>query len=399
MPLTNPPDDSRIEADVRSVVALKSVPNILNVMCRTTGMGFAAVARVTAARWIACQVQDEVGFGIGPGDELEVEATLCAEVRNLREVVVIDHVATDPIYCDRLAPEKYGFQSYISVPIFLHNGAFFGTLCAFDPKPRQISSPHIVAMVRLFAELIGHHLDLEARSQESESALTQERLSADLREQFIAVLGHDLRNPLNSIAAGAALLRRRSVDPDTIRIVSRVEQSIGRMTHLVEDVMDFARGRLGGGLTVDARSETGLDIYLLHVIEELRAAYPDHDVEVSVSIPEPVTCDIGRLGQLLSNLLANAFTHGYPSAPVRINICQPPKELLIVVSNEGPPVPAPLLTNLFEPFFREDGKSNREGLGLGLYIAASIARAHGGALMATCEGEVVTFTFRMPNDR
>ena len=122
------------QADIAAIQNIDAVPTILDVVCRTTGMGFAAVARVTEDRWIACGVKDEIAFGLEPGGELKVETTICHEIRESREAVIINHVAEDRLYCGHPTPALYGFQSYISMPIILSNGRFFGTLCAIDPR-------------------------------------------------------------------------------------------------------------------------------------------------------------------------------------------------------------------------------------------------------------------------
>ena len=112
-----------------------SLRNRLEVICRTTGMGFAAVARVTQDRWIACAVCDEIAFGLLPGEELDVKTTIGDEIRDSGRAVVIDHVAESELLHDHHTPRMYGLQSYISMlPIVLPNGAFFGTLCAIDPR-------------------------------------------------------------------------------------------------------------------------------------------------------------------------------------------------------------------------------------------------------------------------
>ena len=103
--------------DLTAIARIDAVPTILDVVCRTTGMGFAAVARVTEDRWIACAVRDEIAFGLQPGGELEVETTICDEIRDSGQPVVIDHVAEDAAFCGHPTPTMYGFQSYISMPI------------------------------------------------------------------------------------------------------------------------------------------------------------------------------------------------------------------------------------------------------------------------------------------
>src|SRR5271170_269009 len=151
--------DSDFRADIDAFQIIAAVPTILNVVCRVTGMGFAAVARVTEHRWVCLAVNDEINFGLKPGGELKVETTICHEVRDAREAVIIDHVAQDAVYCGHPTPAMYGFQSYISMPIFLKDGSFFGTLCAIDPKPAKLKNSGVIEMFRLFANLIASHLD------------------------------------------------------------------------------------------------------------------------------------------------------------------------------------------------------------------------------------------------
>ena len=152
--------------------AYDAVPTILDVVCRTTGMGFAAVARVTGKRWIACRVLDHINFGLQPGGELKVETTICHEIRESREPVVINHVAEDEAYCGHPTPAMYGFQSYISMPIIRRNGEFFGTLCAIDPAPARLKNPETIGMFKLFAELIAAHLDANEELSETEDSLS-----------------------------------------------------------------------------------------------------------------------------------------------------------------------------------------------------------------------------------
>ena len=124
--------------DLKEIERNTLVPTLLQTVTLATGMGFAAVARVTASRWVTCQTVDKISFGLAPGDELDVESTLCHEVRLSNTEIVIDDVANDPVYCTHHTPATYGIQSYISVPIYKKDGTFFGTLCAIDPEPRKI---------------------------------------------------------------------------------------------------------------------------------------------------------------------------------------------------------------------------------------------------------------------
>ncbi|WP_158746741.1 GAF domain-containing sensor histidine kinase [Acidisphaera sp. L21] len=384
------------QADIDAVNSIDAVPTILNVVCATTGMGFAAVARVTEGRWIACNVRDDVQFGLAPGGELKLETTICHEIRQHRQPVIIDNVAEDAEYRNHHTPAIYGLQSYISMPIILQDGTFFGTLCAIDTKPRLLKTPTVLGMFKLFAELIAFHLDAHARIALSESRLATEVETSNLREQFIAVLGHDLRNPLASIGSGASILLREPQTEKSTRVVQLMQNSIKRMAGLIDNVMDFARGRLGGGITLAVDADASLGPALEHVVSELRASWPDRQIEAAFDLQTAVSCDPARIAQLFSNLLANALAHGVPELPITVAASAGSGVFRLSVANRGAPVPAETLKRLFQPFFRGDVRLNQQGLGLGLFIVSEIARAHGGTIDVTSTAERTQFTFQMP---
>lgn len=389
--------DASIAADVAAVSQIGVVKQILEVVSRTTGMGFAAVARVTDERWVACAVRDEIAFGLVPGGELELEATICHEIHQTDRAVAIDHVARDGAYCDHPAPRKYGFQSYVSVPITLPDGRFFGTLCAFDPKPARVSRPEVVGMFSLFADLIAQHLDAQGRLAVSEQALARERATAAFRDQFMAVLGHDLRNPLGAILSAAELLKMlRGDDAETMEAVGMIQRSGRRIVELIDNVLDFARGTLGGGISVQKAPSPNLASTLKQVVRELQMAWPGREVRMEVSLARTVTCDASRVGQVLSNLVANALAHGAADRPVRVRAEVVADQFELSVTNEGPTIPPEVIGQIFQPFVRGKVRPGQEGLGLGLYIASEVARAHGGTLgVESMKGET-RFTFRIP---
>ena len=384
-----------IEADVAEVGVIDAVPKLLEVACRSTGMGFAAVARVTEHRWIACAVRDEIGFGLEAGGELELVSTICNEIRLSGQAVVIDDVAADCDYQGHPTAARYGFRSYISVPI-LHQGEFFGTLCAIDPQPRALRESTALRTFELFAELIGAHLANRRRLEASEQDLLSARETAELREQFLAVLGHDLRNPLASIDAGVRLLSKEPLSPRAQTLVGGVTQSVQRIAGLVDNLLDLARGRLGGGFVVDHRLDPDIQSALLQVVDELRLAHPEHEIETEIRLPCAIRADSRRLAQLLSNLLANAIVHGAPDAPIRVQGAIVGDELVLSVANAGEPIPEAARAHLFQPFSRSAVRPLQQGLGLGLWICAEIARAHDGTLSLASDAAETRFTFRMP---
>ena len=204
----------------------------------------------------------------------------------------------------------------------------------------------------------------------SQAALSRERETAELREQFIAVLGHDLRNPLAAIGAGAELLARTPLNDRATRMVAVIQKSVARMSGLIDDVLDFARGRLGGGLAVHSIAEP-LEPVLRHVIAELHTRFPDRELDIDLAVTRPVKCDQARIGQLLSNLVANAMTYGAPDQPVRIRASSADEWFELSVANAGEPIPPAALERLFQPFERGTVRPSQQGLGLGLYIAVA----------------------------
>ncbi|MDB5699372.1 MAG: hypothetical protein JWN69_2176 [Alphaproteobacteria bacterium] len=141
------------------------VIEILEEVCRVTGMGFVAVARVTEERWIACQVIDKIEFGLDPGDELEIKKTICNDIRKSGHPIIIDHIGADPEWRTHPVPMLYGFESYASLPIVLDDGSFYGTLCAIDPEPRRLNAPELIATLKRYAEKVGRILSAAVRAE------------------------------------------------------------------------------------------------------------------------------------------------------------------------------------------------------------------------------------------
>jgi len=390
---------ANFEADIEAISSIPIVPTILDVVCRTTGMGFAAIARVTEDKWIACSVKDDILFGLLPGGELQVETTICHEIRQSGEAVVIDHVDDDPNFCGHPTPAMYGFQSYISMPIIRRDGSFFGTLCAIDPRPAKLKNPETIGMFKLFSELISFHLNSIEQLQQAEAKLLEEQKTAELREQFIAILGHDLRNPLGAISTSAQLLVRIAPDERSVRIANIIQDASYRMKGLIENILDFARGRLGDGISLQYDPNLSLEASILQVIAEMQAVWPNRNIETEFRLTEQVNCDTKRIAQLLSNLLSNALTHGKKDSPVKVLTISADGEFKLSVINYGKKISTEAMKRLFHPFSRGEVKPGQEGLGLGLYIASEIAIAHGGNIDVTSTSEETCFTLIIPSNQ
>ncbi len=388
---------TEFSSDIGAVNRIDAVPIILRMVKQMTGMRFAAVARVTDRHWVACAVDDALDFGLKPGGQLVVDSTICHEIRQHRQPVVFGHASQHPVYSRHPTPHGYKLESYISIPIIQADGHFFGTLCAIDPAPAEIEDPGLLDTLNLFAQLIATNLDLQRSLDLKTHALSDAEEAGRLREQFIAVLGHDLRTPLSAIRMSADLLQTQVVGQRQQRLVHAIGQSSQRMSALIEDVLDFVRGRLGDGITVRRVWVEDLQGYLRTVVDEVLASHPGCRINVDLQLGTGIYCDPARMGQLLSNLLGNAVTHGAQQAPVELVVRIEEGDVMLAVANQGEPIPESLLPLLFQPFTRCEAGARGEGLGLGLYIAAQIMQGHEGTLSVSSDARHGTcFVARFP---
>lgn len=240
-----------------------------------------------------------------------------------------------------------------------------------------------------------HELTVEAdlarkRAEKSEREL---REVAEFREMFIGILGHDLRNPIGSISMAAGLLLQRGhLDEQDAQTVARIIRASQRITRMVTQLLDLTRARLGGGLTIEP-TPTDLREICRNVVEEFDA--PIHlEVEGDVT----GTWDQDRVAEVLSNLAGNAIEYAAPRTAVIVKARADNAEVVVEITNQGDPIPADQLPFIFEPFrrARQREKSKGGNLGLGLYIAHEIVRAHGGTLTAHSAAGTTTFVMRLP---
>lgn len=217
----------------------------------------------------------------------------------------------------------------------------------------------------------------------------------EAREHFIAILGHDLRNPVASISVAAQLLLEGGLgERRTMEALRRIERSTHRIDALVRDVLDFARGRLGHGIPV-TRHPCDLGDICKDEVAELAQAHPLRTLLCELSGNLAGAWDRDRMEQVLSNLLGNAIEHG--ADPIRVVAHGEADVVILSVHNRGPAISAAIIPKLFEPFRRRGAGTRATGLGLGLYIVHEIVRAHGGDIsIQSLDGEGTTFRIRFP---
>ena len=382
--------------DIDAVNKISIVPQLLEVICRTTNLRFAAIARVTEKQWMACATLDNVPLGLKPGDELEINNTFCQQVHKTGEPVIFDDVNSDETYCHHPIPKIYGIECYISVPIYKKNGDFFGTLCALDSVPGKVNSPEVKGMFSLFTDLISFHLHAQEEMELTAKKLEEERQIAELRDQFIGILGHDLKNPVATMRMSADILLKMSKEELTLKQAAMLKSTSFRLQTLIENILDFARGKMGDGIILDRKASNGsLKAILKQVIKEMKISSPSRKIQYEISLEKDVHCDKDRIAQVLANLLSNADQHGDKDAPVEVKAFTTNNRFELMVNNKGEKIPEETKNHLFEPFYR-DRNDSKKGLGLGLYIASEIARAHEGEISVVSTNEMTTFSMAIP---
>ena len=410
---------NNISADIESVKSIPIVPTMLEVICRTTGMGFAAIARVTQDRWIACSVRDEIAFGLVPGGELQIETTICNEIRSSGNAVVIDHVAVDDAFSNHHTPKMYGFQSYISVPIILKNGEFFGTLCAIDPRPAQLNNPRVIGMFELFSELISFHLHSLDQMERSDVAIRdlnrQLSESQDENRQYRHISNHNLQEPLRKIRLFSNMLvdaaERGNVEKSK-ELAMKVNAGAQKISMMIKDLSDFSELNY-----LDSSFET---VDLNKVVADV-CAQLEHSLSVREGVvindPLPVMQAIPmQMEQLFYHLISNALKFSRTDTPAAISILVSEPDIRqirallpaagdrnyirIRVQDNGIGIEKAQLEKIFDIFARVSFETTYEGFGLGLAYCRKIIRNHGGFITAeSTPGVGTAFTMILPLER
>jgi signal transduction histidine kinase len=289
-----------------------------------------------------------------------------------------------------LARVKMGMSSHQFISEFRALRA--SVLRLWQDSTDQITKDDLYDVTR-FNEAIDQTLS----DAESRYALKTEQS----RELFLGILGHDLRNPLGAILGLAELIIRSHAPDRTAQFAGQILVSAGRMSHMITDLIELTRVRLGEGIVV---SRTAIDIQDVcnGVANEMKAIYPDRTFEVIVDANLKGQWDGPRLIQVLSNLVGNAIQHGGRDTPITIKACRRDGCMELSVHNDGPLIPSHLIPTLFDRFVQ--GKAGKQpenevptNLGLGLYIAKEIVVAHGGTILALSTPEEGTnFIAKLP---
>jgi signal transduction histidine kinase len=234
---------------------------------------------------------------------------------------------------------------------------------------------------------------------ESVSRYTQDLDNS--KEMFLAMLGHDLRSPLGAITMSSHfMLDAGELKEPNLTLTTRVASSADRMQHMIGDLLDFTRSRLGGGIPIE-REDMSIDKAVHDVVDEIVAAHPDRSIKLDARGGMRGHWDCARITQVLSNIIGNAVEHGDAGGTVSVTVSGNDDEAVVAVHNRGPGISPEQLNGIFGPMKGKDTSGRAAGatgnLGLGLYIAERIVSAHGGRIdVQSAEADGTTFTVHLP---
>jgi len=276
-------------------------------------------------------------------------------------------------------------------------GRTLGLLTLGWTRTHSLPTPDTLGLARAVADRAAVALDNARLYAEAQKARLQAEDTGAFREQFIGILGHDLRGPLTAVRMSTELLLQRGgLSEADQRTVRRIVTSTDKMGRMIADILDFTRGRLGGGIPVAPQPGNLHDI-ARHAVDELAAAHPGRRLEFLATGSGAGEYDPDRMSQVVTNLVSNALTHGTPETPVRITVKEEGTGLTLAVWNQSTPIPPELLPTLFEPFRQGERRKASVGLGLGLYIVSEVVRAHEGTVTVRSTAEEgTTFTVYLP---
>ena len=222
------------------------------------------------------------------------------------------------------------------------------------------------------------------------------------KEMFLAMLGHDLRSPLGAVIMSAEfMLETKELPEPHLTLASRIASSSNRMQHMIEDLLDFTRSRLGGGIPIE-RADMSMEKLVHDVVGEVCAAHPESNVTIDARGGQRGEWDCARVSQALTNIVTNAVEHGAEGSPVVVTVSGDDKESVISVHNQGATISPEQLNGIFGPMKSRElanrsGSSSYGNLGLGLYIAERIVTAHKGRIEVDSAPERgTTFTIHLP---
>jgi signal transduction histidine kinase len=383
---------AHIVVDIQTLQEIPSLPELLKSLSDKTGMGTVfiiakAELNKTEENWICCIAHDGLKMGVGIG--FQFHNTLVEDTSYFQSFTRNNDIERESF--------PINVKSFMSVPIVRANGSLFGMLCAMDTRTAIKNVKKSEDECFFYSKLLSGYIEMVEKLEHITNQLREEKEIAERQSTYSAILGHDLRNPVGTARICSDIILKASIDPVIKKNAQIIKSSSYRMQGLIDSMLDTAQGRYGDGIRLEKTTDNvRLISSLYHVVDEIKAI---HGVEIitSVKLSAPINCDVGRISQLLSNLLTNAVHHGDGNI-IWLDIKSVDKFFNLTVTNTGDTIPKSSLKKIFQPYFSNFNSKNKSGVGLGLYISSQIANGHGGILNVTSAKGRTEFILSIPNN-
>ncbi len=369
------------ESQQSYAVELASMPEVgdaLAKLAETSGMPTVLLTGMQREDWCIWAAHGAARLGLDVGLLRPAQGLYCRDVRRTGRPLVIDDAEEGP-YRQHPSYRELGVMSYLGVPFRVADGPILGTVCALDSKP-HLGLDSVVPHFELMSRMLAHELQLTHVTRDMLDALARVSETAEARERFLAMVAHDLRSPLASIDATARQLLRAPPTPEVLAAsAERVLRGTERMRRMIDDLLDYARGRLGGGIPISRVRIDDVGAFLDSVIDDVMSSRRSCIIERRFDVPRSTDAswDRDRISQAMINVFVNACDHGTANAVVHVTArLTSDRDLVVEVTNDGE-IGVDARSSIFDPFC---GARDSVGLGLGLFIAKRIVDAHGGSI-------------------
>jgi signal transduction histidine kinase len=328
----------------------------------------------------------------------------CGRAMSTGQRVIIADVAEDPLFVGTDALTvllRAGVRAVQSTPIRSPAGALLGVLSTHYRTPRRPEARDLHLLDMLSHVAAGY---IERARAERDIAETQGRLElADrAKDEFLAMLGHELRNPLGAVAGAVGVLNLSSLPPDAERARTVVERQVQHLSRLVDDLLDVSR--VTTGKIVLARQHLDLGALVEAIVSQWRAAgrFGQHRLSLEV-VPAWIDADRTRIEQILDNLIANALRYTPSGGGIDVRVRTNDQEAILEVQDTGAGISPVMLDRIFDLFVQGHRGPDRGkgGLGIGLTLVKTLTMLHGGTVVAHSDGDGrgSVFTVRLPRVR
>jgi len=342
--------------------------------------------------------KSEIGLGMR---EMPLDDSICRFALLEEQQLIVPDTREDPRFrCNPLVTKDAGLRFYAGALLKTRDGVPLGTLCVLDDKPRpQGLSEQEQFVLATLAHQIMSQIELRKAMTEQEALIAALRQADQRKDEFLAMLAHELRNPLAPIVSAATMLSNFNLDPAMVQRASEiVARQAGHMTSLIDDLLDFSRVTRGK-VELELRELEFKDV-IADAVEQVRPLIEKHRHRLTVDLPPARAIVVGdrkRLVQVMTNLLSNAAKYTLEGGHIEVRLTTDGGALAVDIRDDGIGMAPDLIASAFDLFAQGARGLDRSqgGLGIGLALVRSLLKLHGGAVSASSEGPGQGSTFHV----